>query len=139
MSVKYMSNPSIGKPFNTNSNISNPTQSYNTSSSFSSSVQHDYEFIPPPEAPVFYPTEEEFALGPLKYIAKIRAKAEPHGICKIIPPKVSDVLLYVELLIFPFSKYILLFICHFYSLFSHFNLHLLLLWMIFVLHQESND
>jgi histone demethylase JARID1 len=46
----------------------------------------EFEFIPPPEAPVFYPTPEEFALGPLEYISKIRPLAEPHGICKIIPP-----------------------------------------------------
>ncbi|VFQ62883.1 unnamed protein product [Cuscuta campestris] len=36
-------------------------------------------------APVFYPTEEEFQ-DTLKYIASIRPKAEAHGICRIVPP-----------------------------------------------------
>lgn len=39
-----------------------------------------------PQAPVFRPTAEEFA-DPLKYIASIRAQAEPSGIAKIIPPE----------------------------------------------------
>ncbi|KDP23713.1 hypothetical protein JCGZ_23546 [Jatropha curcas] len=37
------------------------------------------------DAPVFYPTEEEFE-DTLKYIASIRPKAEPYGICRIVPP-----------------------------------------------------
>ncbi|CAK9325920.1 unnamed protein product [Citrullus colocynthis] len=37
------------------------------------------------DAPVFYPTEEEFG-DTLTYIASIRAKAEPYGICRIVPP-----------------------------------------------------
>lgn len=37
------------------------------------------------DAPVFYPTEEEFE-DTLKYIATIRPKAEPYGICRIVPP-----------------------------------------------------
>ncbi|KAF9589834.1 hypothetical protein IFM89_028769 [Coptis chinensis] len=37
------------------------------------------------EAPVFYPTEEEFK-DTLGYIAKIRQEAEPYGICRIVPP-----------------------------------------------------
>ena len=45
-----------------------------------------FEFVSPPEAPIFYPTEEEFAEGPLEYVSKIKAKAEAYGICKIVPP-----------------------------------------------------
>ncbi|CAH9081507.1 unnamed protein product [Cuscuta epithymum] len=37
------------------------------------------------EAPVFYPTVEEFE-DTLGYIASIRPKAEAYGICRIIPP-----------------------------------------------------
>ncbi|CAJ2632967.1 unnamed protein product [Trifolium pratense] len=37
------------------------------------------------EAPIFCPTEEEFK-DTLKYIASIRSKAEPYGICRIVPP-----------------------------------------------------
>ncbi|KAL2549164.1 putative lysine-specific demethylase JMJ16 [Forsythia ovata] len=37
------------------------------------------------EAPVFYPTEEEFE-DTLNYIASIRSKAEIYGICRIVPP-----------------------------------------------------
>ncbi|KAK3159414.1 hypothetical protein QOZ80_2AG0149820 [Eleusine coracana subsp. coracana] len=37
------------------------------------------------EAPVFYPSEEEFK-DTLKYIENIRPKAELYGICRIVPP-----------------------------------------------------
>ncbi|XVE89996.1 hypothetical protein DITRI_Ditri20bG0041400 [Diplodiscus trichospermus] len=37
------------------------------------------------DAPVFYPTEEEFE-DTLKYIASIRPRAERYGICRIVPP-----------------------------------------------------
>ncbi|KAJ4712113.1 Transcription factor jumonji (JmjC) domain protein [Melia azedarach] len=37
-------------------------------------------------APVYYPTENEFE-DPLEFLHKIRAEAEPYGICKIVPPK----------------------------------------------------
>ena len=39
-----------------------------------------------PEAPVFRPTEQEFA-DPLHYIAGIRAQAEPYGLCRVVPPE----------------------------------------------------
>lgn len=47
-----------------------------------------FSFEHPPECPIFRPTYEEFSLGPIDYISKIRSNAEPFGICKIIPPKV---------------------------------------------------
>jgi len=46
------------------------------------------EFVPPPEAPVFEPTWDEFK-DPIAYIEKIREVAEKTGICKIKPPPVS--------------------------------------------------
>lgn len=36
-------------------------------------------------APIFYPTEKEFE-DTLNYIASIRLRAEPYGICRIVPP-----------------------------------------------------
>lgn len=47
--------------------------------------QETFEFIVPPEAPVFSPSEIEFQ-DPLAYIDKIRPIAEKSGICKIKPP-----------------------------------------------------
>ncbi|XP_030827948.1 lysine-specific demethylase 5A isoform X2 [Strongylocentrotus purpuratus] len=48
-------------------------------------MDNDQIFTPPPEAPVFEPSEEDFS-DPLAYIAKIRPIAEKTGICKIRPP-----------------------------------------------------
>ncbi|VDL91342.1 unnamed protein product [Schistocephalus solidus] len=45
-----------------------------------------FKFIPPPEAPVFYPTPQEFE-DPVLYLSKIKPIAFQTGICKIIPPK----------------------------------------------------
>jgi hypothetical protein len=39
-----------------------------------------------PTVPTFYPTEEEFALGPLAYIERIAGKASETGIAHIVPP-----------------------------------------------------
>jgi len=50
-------------------------------------VDKQYKSIP--LAPEFRPTEEEFK-NPLEYINSIRHKAQPYGICKIIPPKPNN-------------------------------------------------
>eukprot|EP00467_Chlorarachnion_reptans_P010887 CAMPEP_0114498786 /NCGR_PEP_ID=MMETSP0109-20121206/7061_1 /TAXON_ID=29199 /ORGANISM="Chlorarachnion reptans, Strain CCCM449" /LENGTH=1966 /DNA_ID=CAMNT_0001676293 /DNA_START=40 /DNA_END=5940 /DNA_ORIENTATION=+ len=39
------------------------------------------------DAPVFRPTEEEWAMDPLLYIQSIRPRCQGFGICKIIPPE----------------------------------------------------
>jgi len=40
-----------------------------------------------PQAPVFYPTEEEWSKDSLQYIQAVRAKCQGYGIAKIVPPK----------------------------------------------------
>jgi len=53
-------------------------------------IEMESEFVRPPEAPVFEPTEAEFQ-DPFTYLEKIRPIAEAKGICKIRPPKVCFV------------------------------------------------
>jgi len=51
----------------------------------SSHLDYDYDFVPPPDAPVFTPTMEEFK-DSMAYFEKIRVIGEQYGICKIKPP-----------------------------------------------------
>lgn len=61
------------------------------------------DFVPPPEAPVFEPSWDEFK-DPAAFIEKIRDVGEKTGIIKIKPPPVSsnsliktlDCMLYVK-------------------------------------------
>jgi histone demethylase JARID1 len=39
------------------------------------------------EAPTFYPTEDEFRLGPIEYIKTIKEAGAKYGIVKVVPPK----------------------------------------------------
>lgn len=48
------------------------------------------EFRRPPEAPVFEPTEEEFA-DPIAFVNAIKPIVEKTGICKIRPPPVRHI------------------------------------------------
>lgn len=45
----------------------------------------EYEFVSPPECPLYEPTHAEFR-DALAYIEKIRPEAEKYGICRIRPP-----------------------------------------------------
>lgn len=56
--------------------------------SFKMATDFEYDFIPPPECPVFNPTTEEFK-DALAYLEKIRPFGESHGIVRIRPPPVS--------------------------------------------------
>ena len=49
----------------------------------------EYDFVSPPECPVFTPTLEEFK-DALSYLEKIKPIAEAHGIIKIRPPPVNS-------------------------------------------------
>ncbi|KAJ8945625.1 hypothetical protein NQ314_009156 [Rhamnusium bicolor] len=80
----------IDKQMNGNNGIKNHPGSSKSSpvkcnDHYSQYKEETFQFEVPPEAPVFYPTEEEFQ-DPLAYIAKIRPIAENTGICKIKPP-----------------------------------------------------
>jgi len=55
----------------------------------SSGHEYEYDFVAPPECPVYHPTSEEFK-DALAFIEKIRPEAERFGICKIRPPEVSS-------------------------------------------------
>lgn len=57
--------------------------------------REQFKFESPPDCPVYRPTEAEFGLNPLVYLERIRPEAEKYGICKIIPPAVSVVLLQI--------------------------------------------
>jgi hypothetical protein len=50
-----------------------------------STMTEAHSYVTPPDCPVFSPTSAEFA-DPMMYIARIRQRAEPFGICKIRPP-----------------------------------------------------
>jgi histone demethylase JARID1 len=63
-----------------------PTVKSENGAASSMKADVDYELPDLPEAPVFYPTAEEFA-DPMKYLDSIRAQAEPAGVIKIVPPK----------------------------------------------------
>jgi hypothetical protein len=82
-------------------------------------------YCSPPEAPVFYPTCDEFA-DPLEYIEKIRPIASRAGLCKIIPPKVNTIFIRSYKMIFFKKKQ------------RNGNHHFVLMWMNFVLHRVYN-
>ncbi|VAI94408.1 unnamed protein product [Triticum turgidum subsp. durum] len=62
-----------------------PLPATTTSAAGCAAAATDTGYAPVPEAPVFRPTEEEFA-DPLAYVARIRPAAEPYGVCRIVPP-----------------------------------------------------
>ena len=68
--------------------IFNSVASENKIPELSESIRK-FNFVPPPSAPVFYPTEEEwYHQSPFDFIAKCQAEASyEFGMCKIVPPK----------------------------------------------------
>lgn len=90
--VEKQINGSNGLKSHPGSSKSSPVKS---NDHYSQYKEDTFQFTIPPEAPVFYPTEEEFQ-DPLAYIAKIRPVAENTGICKIKPPSVSIFLFYLK-------------------------------------------
>ena len=105
----------------------------------------EFEFIPPPEAPVFEPDEEEWK-DPMAYIAKIHPYAVKVGICKIRPPPVRDDSKYSPVphncpnfvyfwLIFLKTPFLTIFHL-FYRTGNH---HFQLMWTILNLHQEFKN
>lgn len=89
---KQFQNGTKCNPSSSSSKLLNKSSSGGSDTSYSFK-EECFEFEVPPEAPVFYPTDEEFT-DPLGYIAKIRPIAENHGICKIKPPAVSQPFFY---------------------------------------------
>lgn len=55
--------------------------------SFNTIVFDKFKFVKPPECPVYRPTPEQFAAGPMQFIRMISPEAQNFGICKIIPPE----------------------------------------------------
>lgn len=92
MNTKVEKSPSVSSSNSTKSSPGTPGSSkgstVKSSEHYNPYKEETFQFEVPPEAPVFYPNEEEFQ-DPLAYIAKIRPLAENTGICKIKPPAVS--------------------------------------------------
>jgi histone demethylase JARID1 len=56
--------------------------------SVSSFTDYEYDFVSPPDCPIYEPTTEEWK-DALAFIEKIRPEAEQYGFCKIRPPEVG--------------------------------------------------
>lgn len=51
------------------------------------SSQLDRGLVQVPWAPVFFPSIEDMEGNLVDYVERIRLRAEPYGICKIVPPE----------------------------------------------------